>query len=92
MNLDPQASLTFSFFTVDGGRKSYEGVERQELLRRLYRQNTDLNLSSLIAHPKRVNIGKNRRCRLLTLGSVNVDLELGNTANRGTGKIFVTLT
>lgn len=39
IDLDPQASLTFSFFTVDEWRANYESSkDHQELVRRVHRQ------------------------------------------------------
>ena len=86
IDLDPQASLTFSFFTVDEWRKSYEGSKTiKNWYDAFIDKDTDLNLSSLIAHPKRVNIGKGQLdvvCSHLAL--INVDLELATRLIGGT--------
>ena len=59
IDLDPQASLTFSFITVDDWRTNYE---KAKTIKNWYDafidKDTELNLNNLIAHPKRANSGK----------------------------------
>lgn len=86
VDLDPQANLTFSFFTVDEWRKNYE---KSKTIKNWYDafidKDTDLNLKSLIAHPGRANTGNGRLdivCSHLAL--INVDLELATRLIGGT--------
>ncbi|MDY0282703.1 MAG: ParA family protein [Salinivirgaceae bacterium] len=86
IDLDPQANLTFSFFTVDEWRKSYEGSKTiKNWYDAFIDKDTDLSLTSLIAHPKRVKVGKGKLdiiCSHLAL--INVDLDLATRLIGGT--------
>lgn len=86
VDLDPQASLTFSFFTVDEWREKYEQSKTiKDWYDAFIDKDTDLNLKSLIAHPKRANTGNGRLdviCSHLAL--INVDLELATRLIGGT--------
>jgi chromosome partitioning protein len=86
IDLDPQASLTFSFFTVDEWRKKYEGSNTiKNWYDAFIDKDSELNLKSLIAHPKRANIGNGNLdviCSHLAL--INVDLELATRLIGGT--------
>jgi chromosome partitioning protein len=88
IDLDPQASLTFSFFTVDEWRKNYE---QSKTIKNWYDafidKDTELNLSSLIASPKKAPVSINNGkldiiCSHLAL--INVDLELATRLVGGT--------
>jgi chromosome partitioning protein len=86
IDLDPQASLTFSFITVDEWRKNYE---KSKTIKNWYDafidKDTELNLNSLIAHPKRVNSGKGSLDLIYShLALINVDLELATRLIGGT--------
>ncbi|MCK9297216.1 MAG: ParA family protein [Desulfobulbaceae bacterium] len=86
IDLDPQASLTFSFFTVDEWRKSYEGSKTiKNWYDAFIDKDTDLSLASLIAHPKRISVGRGKLdiiCSHLAL--INVDLDLATRLIGGT--------
>jgi chromosome partitioning protein len=79
IDLDPQASLTFSFVTVDEWRTEFEETKT---VKRWYDafidKDTDLSLGGLIVHPKRANAGIEGRLDLICshLALINVDLEL----------------
>jgi len=80
IDLDPQASLTFSFVSVDEWRKKYE---KRQTIKNWYDafidEDTDLDLSSLIVHPRTVNdVMKQGTVDLVCshLALINVDLEL----------------
>lgn len=86
IDLDPQASLTFSFITVDEWRKNYE---KSKTIKNWYDafidKDTELNLNSLIAHPKRVNSGQGSLDLICShLALINVDLELATRLIGGT--------
>ena len=87
IDLDPQASLTFSFFTVDDWRESYE---ESKTIKNWYDafidKDTDLNLENLIAHPARVNVGMKGKLDIVCshLALINVDLELATRLVGGT--------
>lgn len=82
IDLDPQASLTFSFLRVDDWRKLYEKSKTiKNWFDAFIDDDKDLDLSSLIVKPKRVNARLASRggcvdliCSHLAL--INVDLEL----------------
>jgi len=86
IDLDPQASLTFSFFSVDEWRNSFEASKTiKNWYDAFIDKDTDLSLKSLIAHPPKANIGKGRLdlvCSHLAL--INVDLELATRLMGGT--------
>jgi chromosome partitioning protein len=79
IDLDPQASLTFSFYSVDEWRTNFE---KNRTIKNWYDafidKDTDLDLSSLISTPDRVNSGMTGRVDLICshLALINVDLEL----------------
>jgi len=86
IDLDPQASLTFSFITVDDWRKNYE---KSKTIKNWYDafidKDTELNLNSLIARPKRVNSGSGNLDLICShLALINVDLELATRLIGGT--------
>lgn len=86
IDLDPQASLTFSFFSVDEWRKSFEASKTiKNWYDAFIDKDTDLSLKSLIAHPRRAGIQKGYLdlvCSHLAL--INVDLELATRLIGGT--------
>ncbi len=79
IDLDPQASLTFSFYNVDEWRNKFE---KNKTIKNWYDafidKDTELDLSSLISTPARVNAGMKGRIDLICshLALINVDLEL----------------
>jgi chromosome partitioning protein len=87
IDLDPQASLTFSFFTVDEWREKFES---SRTIKKWYDafidKDADLNLVSLIAHPARVNSQMRGKLDLICshLALINVDLELATRLIGGT--------
>jgi chromosome partitioning protein len=88
IDLDPQASLTFSFFSVDEWRNNFE---KAKTIKNWYDafidKDTDLNLANLIGHPAKANIGtKGGRLDLICshLALINVDLELATRLIGGT--------
>jgi len=86
IDLDPQASLTFSFFSVDEWRKSFEASKTiKNWYDAFIDKDTDLNLKSLIAHPTKVNV-RNGHLDLVCshLALINVDLELATRLIGGT--------
>jgi chromosome partitioning protein len=88
IDLDPQASLTFSFFSVDEWRKNFENSKTiKNWYDAFIDKDTDLNLASLIGHPSKANAG-NRTGRLDLICSylalINVDLELATRLIGGT--------
>lgn len=87
IDLDPQASLTFSFFTVDNWRSKFEASKTiKNWYDAFIDKDTDLNLSSLIASPPRVNSGMTGKLDLICshLALINVDLELATRLVGGT--------
>lgn len=87
IDLDPQASLTFSFFSVDDWRANYEASKTiKNWYDAFIDKDTDLNLQSLIAKPARVNAGMKGRLDLICshLALINVDLELATRLVGGT--------
>ncbi|PTQ77152.1 chromosome partitioning protein [Nitrosomonas oligotropha] len=86
IDLDPQASLTFSFFSVDEWRENFEALKTiKNWYDAFIDKDTDLNLKSLITHPTKVNLGKgclDLVCSHLAL--INVDLELATRLIGGT--------
>lgn len=86
IDLDPQASLTFSFFSVDEWRKNFE---KSQTIKNWYDafidKDTELNLDSLIAQPKRANSGRSNLHLICShLALINVDLELATRLIGGT--------
>jgi len=87
IDLDPQASLTFSFYSVDEWQRSFE---KNRTIKNWYDafidKDTDLDLSSLISTPGRVNTGMSGRVDLICshLALINVDLELATRLVGGT--------
>ncbi len=86
IDLDPQASLTFSFVSVDAWRNNYE---QDRTIKNWYDtfidEKADFDLPSLIIRPSRVNefvsniaVVKGGKVDLICshLGLINVDLEL----------------
>jgi chromosome partitioning protein len=87
IDLDPQASLTFSFFSVDDWRANYETLKTiKNWYDAFIDKDTDLNLQSLIATPTRVNAFMEGRLDLICshLALINVDLELATRLVGGT--------
>ncbi|MCL4510635.1 MAG: AAA family ATPase [Bacteroidetes bacterium] len=90
IDLDPQASLTFSYFSVDDWRNKYE---KTKTIKNWYDafidKDADLDLSSLIVRPGRVNSaglkGKvDAICSHLAL--INVDLDLATRLVGGSAR------
>lgn len=87
IDLDPQASLTFSFFTVDDWRAKYEASKTiKNWYDAFIDKDSDLNLTSLIVRPARVNAGMTGQLDLICshLALINVDLELATRLVGGT--------
>lgn len=87
IDLDPQASLTFSFFTVDEWRADFESSKTiKNWYDAFIDKDTDVNLEHLIAHPARVNSGMSGKLDLICshLALINVDLELATRLVGGT--------
>ncbi len=88
IDLDPQASLTFSFFSVDEWRKTFEATKTiKNWYDAFIDKDTDLNLAKLIGHPGKANVGsKGGRLDLICshLALINVDLELATRLIGGT--------
>ena len=88
IDLDPQASLTFSFFSVDEWRRQFEASKTiKNWYDAFLDKDTNLNLESLIAHPSRANVrGSIGRLDLICshLALINVDLELATRLIGGT--------
>ncbi|RJP21290.1 MAG: ParA family protein [Candidatus Omnitrophota bacterium] len=80
IDLDPQASLTFSFVSVDEWREKYEkSVTIKNWYDAFIDEDSDLDLSSLIIRPQTVNrdIKKGKVDLICShLALINVDLEL----------------
>jgi chromosome partitioning protein len=80
IDLDPQASLTFSFLSVDEWRRDFEATKTiKNWYDAFIDKDTDLNLTSLICRPSKVNLSANNgRLDLICshLALINVDLEL----------------
>lgn len=82
VDLDPQASLTFSFVTVDRWRANYENARTiKDWYDAFIDNNSSLDLRSLIINPRKINAVVNSRNGKLDLicshlGLINVDLEL----------------
>jgi chromosome partitioning protein len=79
IDLDPQASLTFSFVPVDYWRDHFE---KTKTIKNWYDafidKDRDLDLPSLIVHPSKVNNGLKGKVDLICshLNLIHVDLEL----------------
>jgi chromosome partitioning protein len=88
IDLDPQASLTFSFVSVDEWRNKYEASKTiKSWYDAFIDKDTDLNLANLIGHPARVNVStRGGRLDLICshLALINVDLELATRLMGGT--------
>jgi chromosome partitioning protein len=88
IDLDPQASLTFSFFSVDEWRRRFEGsMTIKNWYDAFIDKDADLNLANLIARPSRANVpGSGGRLDLICshLALINVDLELATRLIGGT--------
>ncbi len=87
IDLDPQASLTFSFFSVDEWRENFEASKTiKNWYDAFIDKDTDLNLRSLIVHPARVNTNTKGNLDLICshLALINVDLELATRLIGGT--------
>jgi chromosome partitioning protein len=88
IDLDPQASLTFSFFAVDEWRKNYEASKTiKNWYDAFIDKDAELNLASLIGRPSKANIGSaGGRLDLICshLALINVDLELATRLMGGT--------
>src|SRR5215470_6768583 len=77
IDLDPQANLTFSFFSVDEWRQKFEPSKTiKNWYDAFIDKDADLNLASLIGRPERAN-KSGRRLDLISshLALINVDLE-----------------
>lgn len=87
IDLDPQASLTFSFYSVDEWRKN---CEKSKTIKNWYDafidKDRELDLLSLIVNPKKVNANVNGKVDLICshLALINVDLELATRLIGGT--------
>ena len=87
IDLDPQASLTFSFLTVDAWRQSYADTTT---IRNWYDafidQDKDVALSNLIITPPKINQLISGRLDLISshLALINIDLELATRLAGGT--------
>lgn len=87
IDLDPQASLTFSFYSVDEWRNE---CEKSKTIKNWYDafidRDSELDLSSLIVRPKRVNQSMAGKVDLICshLALINVDLELATRLIGGT--------
>jgi chromosome partitioning protein len=88
IDLDPQASLTFSFFSVDEWRANFEASRTiKNWYDAFIDKDADLNLASLIGHPSKANISSSSgRLDLICshLALINVDLELATRLVGGT--------
>lgn len=88
IDLDPQASLTFSFFSVDEWRRNFEASKTiKNWYDAFIDRDTDLNLANLIGHPSKANVrGSTGRLDLICshLALINVDLELATRLMGGT--------
>lgn len=87
IDLDPQASLTFSFLSVDEWRRTFEGSKTiKNWYDAFIDRDTDLNLANLIGHPAKANINSGGRLDLICshLALINVDLELATRLVGGT--------
>lgn len=82
VDLDPQASLTFSFIAIDSWHNNYESATTiKNWYDAFIDNNAALNLDSLIIHPPVINrivSARNGKIDLICshLGLINVDLEL----------------
>ncbi|MBX2992987.1 MAG: AAA family ATPase [Bacteroidetes bacterium] len=90
IDLDPQASLTFSYFSVDEWRDNYE---KTKTIKNWYDafidRDSDLDLSNLIVRPNRVNsVGLKGHVDVICshLALINVDLELATRLVGGTAR------
>lgn len=87
IDLDPQANLTFSFFSVDEWRENFE---KSMTIKKWYDafidKDTDLNLQSLIATTAKANNYVDGCLHLICshLALINVDLELATRLVGGT--------
>ena len=89
IDLDPQASLTLSFISVDEWRKKYEPSKTIKTWYDAFiDKDTDLNLTSLIGTPSRASIMSSNGGRLDLICShlalINVGLELATRLIGGT--------
>lgn len=87
IDLDPQASLTFSFFSVDEWRGNFEASKTiKNWYDAFIDKDTDLNLRSLIVQPARAKTSTKGRLDLVCshLALINVDLELATRLIGGT--------
>ncbi len=86
IDLDPQASLTFSFFSVDDWRNNYEASKTiKNWYDAFIDKDTDLAMGSLIAQPSRANSGRSNLDLICShLALINVDLELATRLIGGT--------
>ncbi|CAO3426266.1 ParA family protein [Azospirillum argentinense] len=92
VDLDPQASLTFSFITPDDWREKYAASHTIKEFFDAFDDNRTVDLTALIESPERVA----RRLRANTsgtlkmiyshLGLINVDLELASSLSGATPK------
>jgi chromosome partitioning protein len=79
IDLDPQASLTFSFVSVDDWRNHYENTKTiKNWYDAFIDEDSDIDLSSLIIRPASVNSSTSGKVDLICshLALINVDLEL----------------
>ena len=87
IDLDPQASLTFSFYSVEEWSKNYE---KSKTIKNWYDafidKDSDLDLLSLIVNPEKVNANIGGKVDLICshLALINVDLELATRLIGGT--------
>lgn len=89
IDLDPQASLTFSLLKVDDWSKHYE---KSKTIKNWYDafidDDKDMDLASLIVTPKRINSGLKGQVDLVCshLALINVDLELATRLSGATAR------
>jgi chromosome partitioning protein len=87
IDLDPQASLTFSFISVDEWRQNFEATKTiKNWYDAFIDKDTDLNLAKLIGHPSKANAGAKGCLDLICshLALINVDLDLATRLMGGT--------
>ncbi|WP_204150446.1 ParA family protein [Leptolyngbya sp. CCY15150] len=87
IDLDPQSSLTFSFYTVEQWKSEFEkGKTIKNWYDAFIDKDGDLDLSSLIVSPDRVNLNIEGKVDIICshLALINVDLDLASRLVGGT--------